>query len=463
MEFDELAGQALKNDPRIEQAKQLLLQALEDHQKKITHVRPPNPKYKVPYEELLAQVAGNRGSKLYFPYVGSGIGNGPFVELLDGSVKFDFISGIGPHYWGHGHPDIVKVNIDAAIEDLVMQGNLQQNKEALDFAKLLVDSSKLEQCFLTSSGSMANENALKIAFQKKSPASRILAFERCFMGRTLAMSQITDKPLFRDGLPLNYPVDYVPFFDAAKPEESTEMAVKVLKRHLSRYPGQHAVMCFELVQGEGGFYTAPKEFFCRLMDILKENNILIFDDEIQCFGRTTQLFAFQHFGLEKYIDLVSIGKLSQVCATLFRKEIAPRPGLLSQTFTGSTTALHTGLYIINNLLSGGYFGPEGKIQQIHNHFVKQLEGIRSRHPGILKGPFGIGTMIGFTPFEGENQSVVKLVQDLFEAGVMSFVAGANPTRIRFLLPVGALTNSQINDALKIVEETLLKFDQKDKV
>ena len=42
-----------------------------------------------------------RGGKLFFPYVSSGLGRGSKVLLTDGSVKLDFINGIGAHF-GHG-------------------------------------------------------------------------------------------------------------------------------------------------------------------------------------------------------------------------------------------------------------------------------------------------------------------------------------------------------------------------
>ena len=79
---------------------------------------------------------------------------------------------------------------------------------------------------------MANENALKIAFQKNAPATRLLAFDRCFAGRSLIFSQVTDKPVFREGLPLNQAVDYIPFYDPERPEESTREAVLALKKPL---------------------------------------------------------------------------------------------------------------------------------------------------------------------------------------------------------------------------------------
>ena len=326
-----LEAQALLADPRIAKGKEMLLAAVRDHQQKLTGIRPPNPALKVRYEELIAAMNEYRGAKLWYPYLGSGLGNGAFVELLDGSVKYDFICGIGVHYFGHSHLAILEAQIDAALSNTVMQGHLQQNEDALQFSQLLVEASGLDHCFLTTSGAMANENALKIAFQKNFPAERILAFERCFVGRTLTVSQITDKPKFREGLPLNLPVDYIPFYDPARPEESTKDAVACLKKAIRRYPKSHAVMIFELVQGEAGCYPGTEAFFKELMTILKENGIAVFADEVQTFGRTSELFAYQYFKLQSFIDMASIGKLSQCCATLFTDEYKPRPALLSQT------------------------------------------------------------------------------------------------------------------------------------
>lgn len=453
---EKLAGEQLLQDPRVAEAKRLLLETVRSHQEHITKIRPADPVLKQNYDKLLAEFAQIRGAKLWFPFLGTGLGNGPLVELADGSVKYDFICGIGPHFFGHSHPDLIAASIDAAISDTIMQGHLQQNIDSVELSKLLLELSKMDHCFLSTSGAMANENALKIALQKKYPAARILAFDRCFVGRTLTITQITDKPAYREGLPLNVPVDYVPFFDTAHPEESTKLAVTTLKKLLARYPNQHAVMCFELVQGEGGFYPGTKQFFQTIMEILKEHQIIIFDDEVQSFGRTEQMFAFQYFGLEKFVDIVSIGKLSQVCATLFRADVKPKPGLLSQTFTASTSAIRAGLVILKQLNQNEYYGPEGKIAQIHRHFVSKLEDIAKRHPHLIKGPYGVGCMIAFTPLDGNAQRVTQFAQNLFEAGVMSFIAGADPTRIRLLVPAGAVIFEDIDKVAQIIEETLLK-------
>lgn len=450
-----LAARALRDDPRIVEAKRLLKEAVKEHQTEITHVRPPTASLKQNYQELIDTLSQYRGGKLWFPYIGSGIGNGALVELADGSVKYDFISGIGVHYFGHSHPDLIDAAVDAAVSDTLMQGHLQQNIDSLELSHQLVKASGLPHCFLTTSGAMANENALKVAFQNRHPANRVLAFERCFVGRTLTLSQITDKPTFREGLPLSLPVDYVPFFDSSHPEESTARAVNALKKHIARYPKQHAVMCMEFVQGEGGFYSGTSEFFKALMTILKDNQIAIFADEIQTFGRTEELFAFQYFGLQSYVDIASIGKLSQVCATFFTDAYKPKVGLLSQTFTGSTSSIKAAQVILHELTTGGYYGPSGKIHRLHTYFTGQLQALSQRHPQLVQGPFGIGSMIAFTPYNGSADVVTDFTRRLFEAGVIGFIAGANPTRIRFLIPAVVIKEKEIDEAVKIIEKTLL--------
>ncbi len=452
-----LAASRFKHDLRVYQAKHLLLDALEEHQQQISEIRPPQAELKQNYEDLLAAFSEYRGGKLYFPYIGSGFGRGALVELLDGSVKYDMISGIGTHYWGHNDPDLLFSNIDAALSDTIMQGHLQQNIDTFELSKLLIEASGMDHCFLSSSGAMANENALKIAFQKKTPANRILAFDHCFMGRSLVLAQISDKPAFREGLPFNLGVDYIPFYKPERPEESTQHAVQVLKKHLARYPHQHAAMCFELIQGEGGFHIGSHSFFTALMDILKEHEITILVDEVQTFGRTPSLFAYQYFHLEHYVDIVTIGKLAQVCATLFRKEFKPQPGLLSQTFTSSTMAIYASLLIIKRLLQENYLGLSGKIAQIHQRFLEHFQRIEEKYPHLMRGPYGLGAMIAFTPCGGQRQRVVEFIQNLFQAGVISFIAGEHPARVRFLVPIGTMTSQDVDRVMQIVEEELKKF------
>ncbi len=452
-----LAAERLRSDPRLEEAKKLILETVADHQQTLVSVRPPDPDLATQYQQMLDQFGELRGGNLYFPYLGSGIGNGPFVELGDGSVKLDMITGIGVHGFGHSHPLLIEAGLTAAISDTVMQGNLQQNSNSYDLTRLLVETAnqsgaRLKHCFLSTSGAMANENSLKMAFQKNHPANRVVAFTHCFAGRTLALAQITDKAKYRVGLPDTIAVDYLPFFKQDDPEKSIASSVKHFKNYIHRRPGKHAALWLELVQGEGGYYEGDTQFFKSLIEVARENNIAVIADEVQSFCRTSQPFAFQHFGLDELVDIVTIGKISQVCATLFTAEYSPQPGLISQTFTGSTWAIVAARAIIQGLIDNGNFGSDGKNKQLHAHFADGLKTIGERVPGSVSGPYGVGGMVAFTPFDGSAAAAKHFVDRLYHAGLMGFMAGGDPSRVRFLMPLGCVETSHIDLALQIIEQ-----------
>ncbi|QQE10125.1 aminotransferase class III-fold pyridoxal phosphate-dependent enzyme [Planctomycetota bacterium] len=459
------AANKLMLDPRITQAKALLREAMLEHMEPLNQVRPAIEELKVPYQQALEHTAALRGGGLFFPYLGSGLGSGPFVELGDGSVKLDFITGIGVHFYGHNHPDLLDTSVDAALQDTIMQGNLQQNLDTRTLLDLMIQlakinpESKLQHCFLTSSGSMANDNAFKLALQHNHPADRIIAFEHNFCGRTIAMASVTDKAAYRVGIPTALNVDYVPYFDEADPEGSTKKAVDALKRLIKRYPDRYALMKFEIIQGEGGYNLASRDFFVQLMSICKENNIAVMADEIQSFGRTTMPFAFQHYKLDEYIDLVNIGKLSQVCATFFTEEYKPKPGLISQTFTSSGTQIRAGIRIADEFLNGNLFGDNGKIMKLSNLMREKLQAIAEKHPGKISGPYGLGGMIAFTPFDGSLEKVKKLMMDLYDDGFLCFIAGGNPVfRLRMLPPIPAIDESHIELAAEMIEKAITRID-----
>src|SRR5260221_9198670 len=77
-------------------------------QKNIKGIRPPSPELAGTYQNYIEKLQALRGRNLFYPYVGSGLGKGPYVELQDGSVKIDLINGIGVHLFGHSYPDLIE-------------------------------------------------------------------------------------------------------------------------------------------------------------------------------------------------------------------------------------------------------------------------------------------------------------------------------------------------------------------
>lgn len=445
------------NDPRVLEGKKLLLEALKEHQEKITAIRAPREDLKRELTEQLGRFEKARGAGLWYPYVGSGIGHGPFVELVDGSVKLDAVGGIGVHIFGHSHPEIVASSIEGALENTVMQGHLQQGTASLELCERLCTLSGMDHCFLSTSGAMACENALKIAFSQRTQSKRVIAFDKCFMGRTLALSQITDKPDARKNLPSTLRVDYIPYFDPLNPEESTQKTIAELKKLLHRYRGEHSALCVELIQGEGGLRSGSKEFFEQVFQLVRSEGILVIADEVQTFGRTSAAFAYDHFSMRDLVDIVTIGKASQVCATLYRRHLQPPAGLLSQTYTSSCSAIRAALKVLDLFEEKKLFGADGKNMQLERAFIEGVGQLRRDFPEKVHGPYGVGAMLAITPLEGKFDQVSLFAQKLFQHGVISFIAGSNPTRVRFLLPSIAMELDQMEPLMEALGKTIYDF------
>jgi acetylornithine/N-succinyldiaminopimelate aminotransferase len=469
-------GSELQSSPAIDAAVEQIVREVQARSARLTDIRPASAALKESYDSYLKRAGETRGRGLLYPYLGSGIGNGALVELMDGSVKWDMICGIGVYFFGHSDADQIRTAVKASLNDTLQHGNLQSGWEPYEFSEALLKfagrGSKLKHCYSTTSGCMANENALKVCYQKHAPASRVIAFKDCFMGRSVTMSQIGDAAANRIGIPLSTHVDYMPFYDEAAAKRMSsgdqsgatryiDMCVSHLRQYVERYPRQHACFIFEFVQGEGGFNTAPREFFVELIKVCKDSKIAVWDDEIQTFGRTTSMFAYEQSNLGEFVDVFCIGKMTQACATLFTEEYNPGPGLLSGTFTSSTVAFRQGTRVLERLDEGNNYGQQGAFARHYAAFSKGVRDIATRHPEWFPGGQeyvdivgGTGGMMKFTPFGGKKEKVVKACKHLFDAGVVVFYCGHGPYHIRMLPPLGVFNEQDWPRVMKCIEQGL---------
>jgi 4-aminobutyrate aminotransferase-like enzyme len=411
------------------------------------------------YARAIRELERLRGRPLFLPILTAGVGRGARVRLADGRMPLDFIGGIGVYAFGHSDRDLLETAVVAAAADTVFQGHLLPGTEALRLSKLLVRHAgrHLRHAWLSISGAMANENALKMIFQRHAPADRIVVFERAFAGRTTTLAELTDKPAFREGLPLRGNVLHVPFHDPSD-GSSTERSLAALDAHLRRYPGQVAAMLFELVQGEGGIHVAPREFFAVLMARCREAGIAVWVDEVQTFARTGELFAFRTLGLDDYVDVVTVGKALQGSAVLFRKRYNPRPGLVAGTYAGATAGMAVGARIIERLEGEGYLGPEGRIAVLGRRIERRFDALAKRIPNAVGPRSGLGAMHAFVPFDGGAEIASAVLRAAFEEGLLLFGAGASPTKIRMLPPVNT-TDEELEAAFAVLEKALRRVGE----
>jgi 4-aminobutyrate aminotransferase-like enzyme len=493
-------GARLAGSPAIDAALKAIAAEIESARAAITDVRPPNPALKESYDSLMARAATVRGRPLLYPFLGSGAGNGALVELADGSVKWDLITGIGVHFFGHSDPDLIAASARGALGDTCMQGNLLGNADQYRFLETLLDlakkNSRLAHAYIATSGAMANENALKVCFHKKfldnltslarhadakpeallaasTPSQRVLAFKDCFMGRSLVMAQIGDNHAGREGLPNGVFVDYMPFWDPAAAERMgpgaagkkrfIDMAVSHLEQYIHRYPGGHACFIFELVQGEGGFNVGDRDYLKALMDVCKAHGIAVWDDEIQTFGRTERMFAYEQFDLGDMVDVFCVGKMTQVCVTAWTKEFQPRTAILSGTFTGGSALYAVGHRVLERLSDGDFYGPQGRFARHHAEFRKQVHALAAKHPAwfpkipeVTDVAGGVGGMMRFTPFGGKKEKVTAACKAIFDAGAIVFYCGHGPYHVRMLPPLPALDERDWPRVFACIEQGLAK-------
>ena len=493
-------GAALQMSPVVRAAIKALSAEVTARSAHITDSKPGNPALASTYADLLARAKAARGRDLLYPFMGSGLGNGPLVELADGSVKWDMICGIGVHFFGHSDTDLIEAAAAGAIDDTIKHGNLVSNFEAYEFVETLLrhagKHSKLKHAFVSTSGAMANENALKVCFHRLyqrhasagdgakllanyAPTPRIFAFKDCFMGRSAMMYSIGDNHAGREGLPHIANVDYMPFWDAAAAERMgagptgkkkyIDMLLDRMDECVTRFPGAHACFIFELMQGEGGFNVGDRDYLKALMDFCKAKHIAVWDDEIQTFGRGPRMFAYEHFDLGDYVDVFCVGKMTQACATAWTEDFNPKTAILSGTFTGEGSSFRAGTRVLERLAdpANNYYGDSGLFAQHHKHFRTHAQALIQKHPawfpavealggGGEKLMGGIGGMMRFTPFAGDKKKIMDVCKACFEEGVILFYCGHGPHHVRMLPPMPTMREEHWPKVFACIEQGLAR-------
>lgn len=442
------------NNPEIQSKKDELFSLILQEQQKINTIKEADLDKKDLVATKLAEYEKQRGKGFFYNYLSSGRGHGPLTELIDGSVKYDLIGGIGPNLLGHSHPQYIRSVIDAASCDTVMCGNLQTYEAPKKLTNELIESvskdSKLRNFWFSGSGSFANDVALKILWQKKAPHYDLIAFQKAFAGRSIATQDITFNESYRQGMPKTINVHHALHYDYKDPENATQKTLDSLNQIYAEHKSICAIM-IELIQGEGGFIYGPKEYYETIFKWARERDIYIWIDEVQSFARTTELFSYQMYGLGEYVDVLTVGKVLQVCGTFYSEELNPKPGLIAGTFNGSIAAINAGHSIVKFLNENNFYGENGRIKQLEQEFFKHFDRLKSK--GKISYYGGVGTMLSFEVGDSSKEYSIDYVKRLFDNGVISFIAGSDPTRIRLLIPV-TLTSDHISEIFSIIEKTI---------
>lgn len=249
-----------------------------------------------------------------FPVVSA---EGVRLTLADGRTLVDGMSSWWSTIHGYNHPTLnaaAKAQLDQMSH--VMFGGLT-HQPAATLGKRLVDltPAPLTRVFLSDSGSVAVEVAIKMAMQYwiacgKKHKHRLLALRSGYHGDTFATMATCDPVtgmhhLFSEILPqhLFAPSPSVPFSGQASDADMAPVRT-LLEQHSDNIA---AVIVEPIVQGAGGMRFYSPSYLTRLRALCNEFDVLLIHDEIATgFGRTGELFACDHAGVSP--DIMCVGK-----------------------------------------------------------------------------------------------------------------------------------------------------------
>ncbi|RWB24218.1 4-aminobutyrate--2-oxoglutarate transaminase [Mesorhizobium sp.] len=383
---------------------------------------------------------------------------------VEGRRYIDFSSGIAVVNTGHRHPKVieaVKAQLDRfthTCHQVVPYESYVRLAERLN--GMLPGKFDKKTIFVTT-GAEAVENAIKIA-RNATGRPAVIAFAGGFHGRTFMGMALTGKVVpYKVGFgAMPADVFHAPFpvaLHGISVADSLAALDRLFKADVD--PARVAAIIVEPVQGEGGFYEAPRDFMTALRKICDQHGMLLIADEVQTgFARTGKMFAMDHHEVAPDITTMakSLAGGFPLSAVTGRAEImdAPNPGGLGGTYGGSpigVAAAHAVLDVID----------EEKLCDRANalgaRLKQRLQSIRDDAPEIvdIRGP-GFMNAVEFNDVKkglpsAEIANAVRL--KALDKGLILLTCGVYGNVIRFLAPI-TIQDGVMNEALDILESSI---------
>ncbi len=316
--------------------------------------------------------------------------NGVRITLNDGTQLIDGMASWWSMVHGYNHPKLnaaAKAQIDQMSH--VMFGGLT-HEPGVKLCKTLVDMTPdgLNKVFISDSGSVAVEVAMKMAFQYwislgQNTKNKLLTVKGGYHGDTFATMAVCDPVngmhhMFEGVLAKHY---FVEAPQCGFNESFNESHVAQLKASLVKNHESIAALIIEpIVQGAGGMRFYNPEYLKRARELCDEFNVLLICDEIATgFGRTGKLFACEHAGISP--DILCLGKAltggyMSLAATLCSDKVAKgicdgEAGVFMHgpTFMANPLACSVANASLEILLENNW---QAQVENLHTQLLKGL-------------------------------------------------------------------------------------------
>jgi L-lysine 6-transaminase len=386
---------------------------------------------------------------------------GNFIhDSLQGVEILDFFSHFATCPIGYAHPKLTTPEFldELAWTAVTKPANSDIYTEQMasfveTFARLGVPSTHSAHMFFVEGGALANENALKAAFDwkvrrnfkkgyRREVGSKILHFEQAFHGRsgyTLSLTNTSDPRKTMYFPKFDWPRVVNPKLTFPLTEESLgatiaveHLAIAQIERALAENPDDIAALILEPIQGEGGDNHFRAEFLAQLRTLCDEHEMLLILDEVQTgMGLTGTMWAFQGLGITP--DLFTFGKKTQVCGFASNDRIL---GEKENVFTVSSRINSTwGGNLVDMVRCRRILEVMAEERLVENakttgeFLLGKLIEVASEFPGKVTNVRGRGLFIAFDlPDTATRGQVISCW--LKKHNVMSLASGERAIRLR---------------------------------
>ena len=360
-------------------------------------------------------------------------GQGSIVKDDQGKEYIDLGSGIAVTSFGIGDEQWKQAVMDQ-MNQVQHMSNLYYTEPCARLAQMLCQKTGMKKVFFCNSGAEANECAIKTARKyasdKYGPERyTIITLKNSFHGRTITTLAATGQEHYHE---LFQPL--TPGFQHTAAED-----VQELKDLIDQQPT--AAVMIECVQGEGGVIPLSKAYVQAVAEICKEKDILLIVDEVQTGnGRTGQLYAYMHYGIQP--DIVSTAKglgggLPLGAALLGDKvENVLGFGDHGSTFGGNPVCCAGALSVLSRL-------DEAFLQEVREKSAYLFDTFKDA-PGV-EAATGLGLMIGLKTKKPAGQVLAACM----EKGVLCLTA-KDKVRLLPALNIPMDTLKQAADIIKAV-------------
>jgi len=394
-------------------------------------------------------------------------GEGAFLIDMEGKKYLDFATGFSVTAIGHCHPKVLQA-LKNQMSKLVHSCHYQYYVlPSIELAEKLRDIAPgaLSKTFFCNSGTEAAEGAVRLT-RKHTRKHELVAFYRCFHGRTMGTASLTGQSKSKRGMGpympgvIHVPAPYCYRCGLKQEYPGCGLACVNLMEEAVRFAssGGVAAIIVEPIMADGGVIVPPDDYLPEVARICKGIDALLIADEVQTgLGRTGALFAVEHWHVDP--DIMVLGKALgggvPLGAYMATDKIAESFEFhdFSSTTGGNPLACAAGLATIDVILDEKL---HENAKNMGNYLLKRLGEVKEQN-SLVGDVRGKGLIVG-VELVRDNKTKAPAVKKsrivLTKARKKGLLAThTGDSTIRFLPPLN-VTKEHIDQAVEILEANL---------